>query len=100
MNCLLHFIFNHNFLTTAFLLSLRFILLCLLLQLLLLPAPAAAACIVGRCICRTFLESEVNNAMLRGDLYDKMVKIDRSVLTAEEHAHQAVTKLRYMKVSR
>jgi len=47
---------------------------------------------------RTFLESEVTNPKLRGDLYDKMVKIDRSALTAEEHSRQAVTKLRYMQV--
>jgi len=53
----------------------------------------------GLCVQnRTFLESEVTNAKLRADLYDKMVKIDRCALTPDEHACQAVTKLRYMQV--
>jgi len=51
------------------------------------------------CVCRTFLESEVTNAKLRSDLYEKMLKIDRSALTDEEHECQAVTKLRYMQVA-
>jgi len=50
-------------------------------------------------ISRTFQESEVSNQKLRGDLYDKMVKIDRCAPTADEHVRQAVTKLRYMQVS-
>jgi len=48
---------------------------------------------------RTFLESEVSNSKLRGDLYEKMVKIDHSEPSAEEHARRAVTKLRYMQVT-
>lgn len=46
--------------------------------------------------CRTFLESEVNNKSLRSDLYNKMVSINRSALTADEHQCQGITKLRYM----
>jgi 1D-myo-inositol-triphosphate 3-kinase len=45
---------------------------------------------------RTFLESEVQNAGLRDDLYKKMVKIDPSEPTAEENDLKAITKLRYM----
>lgn len=46
--------------------------------------------------CRTFLESEVNNHTLRADLYKKMVAVDPTAPTAEEHGQKAVTKLRYM----
>ncbi|XP_013099836.1 inositol-trisphosphate 3-kinase homolog [Stomoxys calcitrans] len=46
--------------------------------------------------CRTFLESEVSNKTLRPDLYQKMIKVDPQAPTAEEHAQQAITKLRYM----
>jgi len=53
----------------------------------------------GWCLCRTFLESEVSNTKLRGDLYDKMVNIDHNAPTAEEHSCRAVTKLRYMQVT-
>lgn len=49
---------------------------------------------------RTFLESEVKNPALRSDLYEKMVKIDPSAATAEEHDKGAITKLRYMQVMR
>lgn len=46
--------------------------------------------------CRTFLESEVDNPTLRADLYKKMIAVDPTAPTAEEHALQAITKLRYM----
>ncbi|KAE8748680.1 hypothetical protein FOCC_FOCC004483, partial [Frankliniella occidentalis] len=45
---------------------------------------------------RTFLESEVDNPTARADLYQKMVALDASAPTAEEHAAKAVTKVRYM----
>ncbi|KHJ47253.1 inositol-pentakisphosphate 2-kinase [Trichuris suis] len=45
---------------------------------------------------RTFLESEVKNPIKRHDLYEKMVLIDPNEPTAEEHAEEAITKLRYM----
>ncbi|XP_018319133.1 inositol-trisphosphate 3-kinase homolog isoform X2 [Agrilus planipennis] len=45
---------------------------------------------------RTFLESEVENTKARRDLYQKMISIDPSAPTSEEHEIQAVTKLRYM----
>ncbi|XP_075220169.1 inositol-trisphosphate 3-kinase-like protein [Lycorma delicatula] len=45
---------------------------------------------------RTFLESEVQNSSLRPDLYLKMVSLDPTAPTPEEHAAKAVTKLRYM----
>lgn len=46
--------------------------------------------------CRTFLESEVTNKTLRPDLYKKMMAVDSSAPTEEEHKQQAITKLRYM----
>ncbi|XP_063699223.1 inositol-trisphosphate 3-kinase homolog isoform X2 [Culicoides brevitarsis] len=46
--------------------------------------------------CRTFVESEVSNTGLRKDLYEKMKSIEPSTLNTEDHALQAVTKLRYM----
>lgn len=45
---------------------------------------------------RTFLESEVSNTKARTDLYEKMIKVDASAPTGEEHQNRAVTKLRYM----
>ncbi|CAJ0962681.1 unnamed protein product, partial [Mesorhabditis belari] len=45
---------------------------------------------------RTFLESEVSNAKLRADLYDKMISIDPDEPTEEEHKRKSITKLRYM----
>lgn len=45
---------------------------------------------------RTFLESEVSNTTLRTDLYNKMVAVDPTAPTDEEHELKAVTKLRYM----
>jgi len=46
--------------------------------------------------CRTFLESEVTNTTKRKDLYKKMMDIDPNEPTEEEHAIEAITKLRYM----
>ncbi|XP_054722634.1 inositol-trisphosphate 3-kinase homolog [Uloborus diversus] len=45
---------------------------------------------------RTFLESEVENAKARSDLYEKMLKVDPTAPTAEELETKAITKLRYM----
>nr|CAD7458766.1 unnamed protein product [Timema tahoe] len=45
---------------------------------------------------RTFLESEVQKTNAREDLYQKMVQVDPSAPTPEEHRQKAVTKLRYM----
>lgn len=45
---------------------------------------------------RTFLESEVSKSTARPDLYQKMIAIDPSAPTPEEHQAKAVTKLRYM----
>lgn len=45
---------------------------------------------------RTFLESEVQNAKSRTDLYEKMIKVDSHAPTSEEQEAKAITKLRYM----
>ncbi|KAL1501898.1 hypothetical protein ABEB36_007135 [Hypothenemus hampei] len=45
---------------------------------------------------RTFLESEVKKRIARSDLYQKMIAIDPTAPTEEEHRQKAVTKLRYM----
>lgn len=45
---------------------------------------------------RTFSESEVSNKSLRTDLYEKMMAVDPSAPTEEEHQLKGVTKLRYM----
>ncbi|XP_023707854.1 inositol-trisphosphate 3-kinase homolog isoform X2 [Cryptotermes secundus] len=45
---------------------------------------------------RTFLESEVQKTTARPDLYQKMVAVDPSAPSFEEHRDKAVTKLRYM----
>lgn len=45
---------------------------------------------------RTFLETEVSNTTARHDLYEKMIKVDASAPSIQEHEAQAVTKLRYM----
>ncbi|XP_066998196.2 inositol-trisphosphate 3-kinase homolog isoform X2 [Anabrus simplex] len=45
---------------------------------------------------RTFLESEVEKTTARCDLYQKMVQVDPSAPSPEEHEARAVTKLRYM----
>jgi len=45
---------------------------------------------------RTFLESEVKNSKPRPDLYEKLIAVDPSACTEEEHERKAVTKLTYM----
>ncbi|XP_069694996.1 inositol-trisphosphate 3-kinase homolog isoform X3 [Periplaneta americana] len=45
---------------------------------------------------RTFLESEVQKTAARPDLYEKMVAVDPSAPSSDEHRDKAVTKLRYM----
>lgn len=45
---------------------------------------------------RTFSECEVRNFVKRNDLYKKMVALNPDEPTDEEHAEQAVTKMRYM----
>lgn len=45
---------------------------------------------------RTFLEQEASSPTQRSDLYEKMIRVDPSEPTAEEHACKSVTKLRYM----
>lgn len=49
---------------------------------------------------RTYLEDELAKALekpkLRNDLYDKMIQIDSTEPTAEEHQLKAITKTRYM----
>lgn len=45
---------------------------------------------------RTFLESEVQNSKPRPDLYQKLISVDPSACTDQEHEEKAVTKLTYM----
>ncbi|CAL8124226.1 unnamed protein product [Orchesella dallaii] len=45
---------------------------------------------------RTFLESEVKNSKPRPDLYEKLIAVDPTACTEEEHDSKAVTKLTYM----
>ncbi|XP_011308954.1 inositol-trisphosphate 3-kinase A isoform X2 [Fopius arisanus] len=45
---------------------------------------------------RTFLESEVSKTTERSDLYEKMISVDPSAPTCDEHRNKSVTKLRYM----
>ncbi|XP_016381085.1 inositol-trisphosphate 3-kinase B-like [Sinocyclocheilus rhinocerous] len=49
---------------------------------------------------RTYQEEEISkarsNAIVRSDMYQKMVKVDPAAPTAEEHAQRGVTKLRYL----
>uniref|UniRef100_A0AAV2MJZ1 Kinase n=1 Tax=Knipowitschia caucasica TaxID=637954 RepID=A0AAV2MJZ1_KNICA len=62
-----------------------------------LKSPMIMDCKMG---VRTYQEEEIKNAhtgpLLRKDLYQKMVKVDPSALTAEEHAQMGVTKWRYL----
>ncbi|XP_067400045.1 inositol-trisphosphate 3-kinase B-like [Emydura macquarii macquarii] len=62
-----------------------------------LDAPSIMDCKMG---VRTYLEEELTKALLkptpRKDMYQKMVKVDPSAATAEEHSQRAVTKPRYM----
>jgi len=59
--------------------------------------PCVMDCKIG---VRTYLEDELakarENPKLRKDMYEKMVAIDRSAPTEEEHRLKAVTKPRYM----
>nr|XP_006136617.1 inositol-trisphosphate 3-kinase B-like [Pelodiscus sinensis]XP_006136618.1 inositol-trisphosphate 3-kinase B-like [Pelodiscus sinensis]XP_025033964.1 inositol-trisphosphate 3-kinase B-like [Pelodiscus sinensis] len=62
-----------------------------------LDTPSIMDCKMG---VRTYLEEELTKALLkptpRKDMYQKMVKVDPSAATAEEHSQGAVTKPRYM----
>ncbi|KAM3613371.1 uncharacterized protein V6R79_024980 [Siganus canaliculatus] len=62
-----------------------------------LRKPVIMDCKMG---VRTYQEEELiksrNKAPLRSDMYQKMVKIDPSALSAEEHSQKAVTKWRYL----
>ncbi|XP_069500846.1 inositol-trisphosphate 3-kinase A-like [Ambystoma mexicanum] len=62
-----------------------------------LESPSIMDCKMG---VRTYLEEELAKALqkptLRSDMYQKMVKVDPTAPTEEEHAQQATTKPRYM----
>ncbi|XP_040903631.1 inositol-trisphosphate 3-kinase B [Toxotes jaculatrix] len=62
-----------------------------------LRRPVIMDCKMG---VRTYQEEELvkarTKATLRSDMYQKMVKIDPSAPSAEEHAQKGVTKLRYL----
>ncbi|KAM4617540.1 inositol-trisphosphate 3-kinase B-like [Discoglossus pictus] len=62
-----------------------------------LEAPSIMDCKMG---VRTYLEEELAKAMLkptpRKDMYNKMVSVDPTAPTPEEHSQKAVTKPRYM----
>ena len=49
--------------------------------------------------CRTFLENDVSNIRARPDLYEKLIKIDSSAATQDEHQLKAITKLRYVPIA-
>jgi len=55
--------------------------------------PHVMDCKIG---CRSFKESEIAKQALRGDLYQRMVGLDPSAPTPEEHRVQACTKHRWM----
>ncbi|KAG1962295.1 inositol-trisphosphate 3-kinase A [Pimephales promelas] len=62
-----------------------------------LKHPVIMDCKMG---VRTYQEEEINkarsNASIRSDMYQKMVKVDPTAPTAEEHEQKGVTKLRYL----
>ncbi|KAI4893706.1 hypothetical protein NFI96_012161 [Prochilodus magdalenae] len=62
-----------------------------------LKQPVIMDCKMG---IRTYLEEEIvkarTKASLRTDMYQKMMKVDPTVPTEEEHERKGVTKLRYM----
>ncbi|XP_055080668.1 inositol-trisphosphate 3-kinase C [Periophthalmus magnuspinnatus] len=62
-----------------------------------LKRPVIMDCKMG---VRTYQEEEVMKAqtrtLLRNDMYQKMVKVDPSALSPEEHAQMGVTKWRYL----
>ncbi|KAG9272559.1 inositol-trisphosphate 3-kinase A-like [Astyanax mexicanus] len=62
-----------------------------------LKQPVIMDCKMG---IRTYLEEEIvkarTKASLRTDMYQKMVKVDPTAPTEEEHERKGVTKLRYM----
>ncbi|XP_078025514.1 inositol-trisphosphate 3-kinase B [Epinephelus lanceolatus] len=62
-----------------------------------LRRPVIMDCKMG---VRTYQEDELikarTNATLRSDMYQKMVKVDPSAPSAEEHAQRGVTKFRYL----
>ncbi|XP_030621343.1 inositol-trisphosphate 3-kinase B-like [Chanos chanos] len=62
-----------------------------------LRRPVIMDCKMG---IRTYQEEEINKARikpsLRTDMYQKMVKVDPSAPSVEEHSQRGVTKLRYM----
>ncbi|AWP11958.1 putative inositol-trisphosphate 3-kinase A-like [Scophthalmus maximus] len=62
-----------------------------------LRRPVIMDCKMG---LRTYQEEELakalNKATFRSDMYQKMVKMDPSALSAEEHAQRGVTKWRYL----
>uniref|UniRef100_A0A8C2KQZ6 Kinase n=1 Tax=Cyprinus carpio TaxID=7962 RepID=A0A8C2KQZ6_CYPCA len=62
-----------------------------------LKNPVIMDCKMG---VRTYQEEEISkarsNAIVRSDMYQKMVKVDPAAPTAEEHAQRGVTKLRYL----
>ncbi|KAL1261683.1 hypothetical protein QQF64_006948 [Cirrhinus molitorella] len=62
-----------------------------------LKNPVIMDCKMG---VRTYQEEEIikarGNASVRSDMYQKMMKVDPTAPTAEEHAQKGVTKLRYL----
>lgn len=46
--------------------------------------------------CRTYREEELGSALLRHDMYNKMIEVDSNEPTDEERKDRAITKPRYM----